>query len=393
MDSDANRALGARPTGEPGRELPSDTPILFVDLASQHNALRRSLDEAFSRVLADGSFTLGGEVDALEREFAQFVGTSDAIGVGSGTDALHIVLRAMGIGAGDEVITAVNSFAATAEAIALAGATPVFADVDPDTLLVDPGAVEAAITSRTRAIIPVHLYGQCADMKRLHGIADAHGLRVIEDACQAHGASRDGLSAGASSDAGCFSFYPSKNLGALGDGGIVTTSDPEIAQRVRSLRSHGEDPDRTHVDVGWTSRLHGMQAAFLRVKLPVLAEWNQRRREVAARYAEALSEIPGVLLPVTLPGAEHVFHLYCIRVAERDAVRARLAERGVQTGIHYKTPLHLEPAFAYLGGRLGDFPVAEKATSEIVSLPMHPFVTDDEVNRVASALAAAVGHA
>lgn len=393
MDSDANRALGAQPTDDSGHGQPSDSPVLFVDLASQHGALRDSLGEAFERVLSDGSFTLGGEVDAFEREFAAFVGTSEAIGVGSGTDALHIVLRAMEIGPGDEVITAVNSFAATVEAILLAGATPVFADVDPDTLLIDADAVAAAVTPKTRAIIPVHLYGQCTDMHRLREIAEAHGLRVIEDACQAHGASRDGYSAGAASDAGCFSFYPSKNLGALGDGGIVTTSDPEIARRVRSIRSHGEDQDRTHVDLGWTSRLHGMQAAFLRAKLPVLAQWNARRREVAARYTSALSGIDGVRLPVTAPGAEHVFHLYCVRVANRDAVRARLAERGVQTGIHYKTPLHLEPAFAHTGGRPGDFPVAEAAISEILSLPMHPFVTEDEVGRVAAALAEAIGHA
>lgn len=390
-DSDADRALGSAvsdqdASGQHTRE------VLFVDLASQHGALSEALHDAFARVLRDGSFTLGGEVEALEREFAEFAGTGEAIGVGSGTDALHIALRALDIGPGDEVITAVNSFAATAEAIALAGATPVFVDVDADTLLMDLAAVEAAITPRTRAIIPVHLYGQCVDMKRLLGMARSHGLRVIEDACQAHGASREGLSAGAAGDAGCFSFYPSKNLGALGDGGIVTTSDPEIARRVRLIRSHGEDGARAHVDLGWTSRLHGLQAAFLRAKLPVLAEWNQSRREVAEKYAAALAGVPGVRLPGVVPGAEHVFHLYCVRVANRDSVRADLARLGVQTGVHYRTPLHLEPAFAYLGGREGDFPVAERATGEIVSLPMHPFVTDDDVARVASALAGAVGH-
>jgi dTDP-4-amino-4,6-dideoxygalactose transaminase len=392
MDSDANRALGTQPTGETVHGRPSDTPVLFVDLASQHDALRDSLGEAFSRVLADGSFTLGGEVEAFEREFAAFARTSDAIGVGSGTDALHLALRAMDIGPGDEVITAVNSFAATAEAIVLAGATPVFVDVDPQTLLIDPDAVQSAITPRTRALIPVHLYGQCADMRRLLDIASAHGLRVLEDACQGHGASRDGLVAGAAGDAGCFSFYPSKNLGALGDGGMVTTDDEALAHRIRMLRSHGEDPDRMHVEVGWTSRLHGLQAAFLRAKLPMLAEWNARRRDVAARYESALAGLD-LRLPTVVPGAEHVFHVYCVRVADRDRVREVLAGHGVQTGIHYRIPLHLEPAFASLGGVEGDFPIAEEAIAQILSLPMHPFVTDDDVARVAAALAEAVGHA
>jgi dTDP-4-amino-4,6-dideoxygalactose transaminase len=393
MDSDVHRAQQALGTkSPPADDTGTYRPVLFVDLASQHDALKEDLRGAFARVLEQGSFTLGGEVDALEAEFAAFVGTRDAIGVGSGTDALHLALRAADIGPGDEVITAVNSFAATAEAIVFAGATPVFVDVDDSTLLMDLDATAAAVTERTRAIIPVHLYGQCVDMRRVLDIASPHGIRVIEDACQAHGASRSGLQAGAAGDAGCFSFYPSKNLGALGDGGMVTTNDEEIARRIRRLRSHGEDANRSHVDVGLTSRLHGLQAAFLRAKLPMLPAWNDQRRAAASRY-EAVLGGNGVVLPTVVPDAEHVFHLYCVRVANRDAVRHSLSQRGVQTGIHYQVPLHLEPAFAFLGGASGDFPVAEKAAREIVSLPMHPHLTGADIERVASALEEAVGHA
>jgi dTDP-4-amino-4,6-dideoxygalactose transaminase len=394
MESDARwgqeaPGMKAPPISRPGEHR---GPVLFVDLGSQHDELKDDLSAAFLRVLEQGSFTLGGEVDALEAEFAAFVGTREAIGVGSGTDALHLALRAAGIGLGDEVITAVNSFAATAEAIVFAGATPVFVDVDDSTLLMDLDATAAAVTDRTRAIIPVHLYGQCVDMHRVLDIASPRGIRVIEDACQAHGASRLGLQAGAAGDAGCFSFYPSKNLGALGDGGIVTTDDEEIARRVRRLRSHGEDANRAHVDVGLTSRLHGLQAAFLRAKLPQLAVWNQQRRVAASRYEEMLGG-NGVVLPTVAPDSEHVFHLYCVRVPDRDGVRRSLSQRGVQTGIHYQTPLHLEPAFAFLGRSPGDFPVAEKAAREIVSLPMHPHLTEADIELVASALGEVLGHA
>jgi dTDP-4-amino-4,6-dideoxygalactose transaminase len=394
MDSDARPTLQASGSKTPlAQSVAADSgPVLFVDLASQHDELKVDLSAAFERVLERGSFTLGDEVEALEAEFAEFVGTREAIGVGSGTDALHLALRAADIGPGDEVITAVNSFAATAEAIVFAGATPVFVDVDESTLLMDLGATTAALTERTRAIIPVHLYGQCVDMHRVLDIASPRGIRVIEDACQAHGASRSGLQAGAAGDAGCFSFYPSKNLGALGDGGIVATNDEDIARRIRRLRSHGEDANRAHVDVGLTSRLHGLQAAFLRAKLPQLAAWNQRRRAAASRY-EAVLGGNGVVLPTVAPDSEHVFHLYCVRVANRDDVRRSLSQRGVQTGIHYQTPLHLEPAFAFLGGVPGDFPVAEKAASEIVSLPMHPHLTQADIELVALALEEAVGHA
>jgi dTDP-4-amino-4,6-dideoxygalactose transaminase len=366
--------------------------IPLVDLARQHAAVEPELDAAYRRVLDRGSFTLGDEVDAFEREFAEYVGTSQGVAVGSGTDALKLALRALEVGPGDEVITAVNSFAATAEAIVLAGATPVFVDIEEDTYLLDLDAVESAITERTAAIIPVHLYGQCVDMERLMAMARRHGLRVVEDACQAHGASRDGSRAGCAGDAGCFSFYPSKNLGALGDGGFVSTNNPAIAERVRTLRCHGEDANRLHTVVGCTSRLHGMQAAFLRVKLPMLDVWNGMRREAALDYQVLLSGAP-LVAPRVAERASHVYHVYCVRVHERDDVRARLSAQGVQTGIHYGLPLHLEPAFAHLGGKPGDYPVAEKASEEILSLPMFPYLTHAEVSRVSAALREVVSRA
>jgi dTDP-4-amino-4,6-dideoxygalactose transaminase len=359
--------------------------VPFVDLKRQHDSVHTELDAAFHRVVAQGSFTLGVEVEALEREFASYVGVAHAIGVGSGTDALHFALRACGIGPGDEVITAVNTFAATAEAILMCGARPVFVDIDEHTCLMDLDATEAAITTRTRAIVPVHLYGQCTDMHRVNAIARVNGLKVVEDACQAHGAQRDGLMAGASSDAGCFSFYPSKNLGALGDGGIVTTDDESIARRVRSLRNHGEDVTRLHVESGYCSRLHGMQAALLRAKLPHLDEWNALRID-AARVYDAAFGGSGVVTPVVAPGAKHVYHLYVVRVRARDRVRATLSDCGIQTGIHYQVPLHLEPAFAASGHAVGSFPVAERAAAQILSLPMYPYLTEGEILGVAEAV-------
>lgn len=360
-------------------------PVPFVDLARQHGRMGTALQDAFERVLSHGGFTLGPEVESFEREFAAFVGASQGIGVSTGTDALHLALRALGVAPGDEVITAANTFAATAEAILMAGAVPVFVDIDPKTHLMDLDAVEDAITYRTAAIIPVHLYGQCVDMHRVRQLADAYDLKVIEDACQAHGASRNGIRAGQSGDAACFSFYPSKNLGAIGDGGIVVTSDPEVAENVRLLRNHGEDPSRLHTEPGYCARLHGLQSAFLREKLPYLEEWNRSRQEAAASYREALADAR-VVLPTAAPGADHVYHLYVVRMKDRERARALLSERGIQTAVHYAVPLHLEPAFASLGYRLGDFPHAEKAAEEIVSLPMFPYLTDDEIFSVADAV-------
>lgn len=360
-------------------------PVPFVDIARQHERMDGRLEAAFRRVLEHGAFTLGPEVEEFEREFAAFVGARDAVGVSTGTDALHLALRALGVGPGDEVITATNTFAATAEAILMAGARPVFVDIDPETYLMDLDGVEAAITRRTRAIVPVHLYGQCVDMVRVREIADVSGLRVIEDACQAHGASRGGIRAGQAGDAACFSFYPSKNLGAIGDGGMVVTGDAGVAASIRLLRNHGEDASRLHTVPGYCNRLHALQAAFLREKLPYLEEWNRSRQRAAAAYRETLEDAD-VVLPTAAVGAEHVFHLYVVRVQERDRVRAELAERGVQAAIHYAVPLHLEPAFAPLGYAEGDFPHAEKAAAEILSLPMFPYLTEGEIALVGAAL-------
>lgn len=367
----------------------SQRTIPFVDLRPLHRELGDSLATALRSVVDEGSFTLGREVERFEDGFAGYVGVAHAVGVGSGTDALHFALRACGVGPGDEVITAVNTFAATAEAILMAGARPVFVDVDDSTLLMDLDAVEAALTARTRAIIPVHLYGQPVDMLRLMGIARRAGVKVVEDACQAHGAVCGTQRTGSLGDAGCFSFYPSKNLGALGDGGIVTTNDPLIADRVRSLRNHGEDASRLHVEPGYCSRLHGLQAAFLSEKLPHLDNWNSLRMQTASLY-DRLLESSGAVLPGRASGVSHVFHLYVIRVRDRDHFRAELAERGIQTGIHYAVPLHLEPAFAGIAGSRGEFSVAERAAESIVSLPMFPFMEREDVVRVADAVKEAV---
>jgi len=359
--------------------------VPFVDLTRLHGTLGDSLSSAFDTVVNESAYTLGRTVKRFEDEFAAFVGVDHAVGVGSGTDALHFALRACGVGPGDEVLTAVNTFAATAEAIVMAGARPVFVDVHPDTLLMDMDALEGALTERTRAIVPVHLYGQPVDMDRLMTIARGAGLKVVEDACQAHGARCGDRRAGAIGDAGCFSFYPSKNLGALGDGGMVTTADAEIVERVRLLRNHGEDDSRLHVLSGYCSRLHGLQAALLSEKLPHLEHWNALRAEAASVYDRLLAP-SGVVRPGRAAGVTHVFHLYPIRVPGRDAVRAALGDRGIQTGIHYAVPLHMEPAFADLAYSPGDFPVAEEAARSMISLPMYPFITEEELALVAGAV-------
>jgi dTDP-4-amino-4,6-dideoxygalactose transaminase len=347
-----------------------------------------ALEGAFHGVLGEAAFTLGPRVQLFEQAFASYVGVGHAVGVGSGTDALFLALKAIGVGPGDEVITAVNSFAATAEAIMMAGGRPVFVDVHDDTLLMDVDAAAAAITDRTKAIIPVHLYGQPVDMSRLMEVAQSAGVRVIEDACQSHGA-RSGLyRTGGIGDAGCFSFYPSKNLGALGDGGIVTTDDEEIAAKVRLLRNHGEDASRYHIEQGYCTRLHAIQAAFLAEKLPYLDDWNAMRMQAATLYRDLLSSAD-VILPTHQPGCTHVYHLYVIRVRNRAAFRELLAAQGIQTGVHYEVPLHLEPAFAHLGYVQGDFPVAERASTSIVSLPMYPYIDYEEVARVCEAVSEA----
>ena len=333
---------------------------------------------------------LGENVQALENEFAQFCGARHGIGVSDGTAALHIILRAMGIGPGDEVITVSHTFIATVEAILLAGARPVFVDIDPDTYLMDIAQVKSRITPRTKAILPVHLYGQTVDMDPLLELAAQHGLKVIEDACQAHGAEYKGRRAGSLGDAAAFSFYFSKNLGAYGEGGFITTNDDELARRVRMIRDHGSERRYCHDLVGFNGRLDEIQAVVLRTKLPHLAEWNEQRRSHARQYRERLQGTPAIT-PVECPENKHVYHLYVVQVPQRDELQAWLKSQGVFTGIHYPVPAHLQPAMAFLGYKTGDLPVTERGDCEILSLPMYAELTDAEVKCMADSIQAFYG--
>ena len=366
-----------------------NAPVPFLDIPRELDELRPELLAAMERVLDGSRFILGPEVGLFEREAAETLGVKHAVGVNSGTDALVIALRALGVGPGDEVITSPFTFISTAEAISLVGATPVFADILPATFDLDPAAVRAQVTEATKAILPVHLYGQCADMAPLKAIASEHHLRVLEDAAQAIGATYGGKPAGALGHAATFSFYPTKNLGACGDGGMVTTNDDDVAERVRQLHGHGAAGRDTYVDVGYNSRLDELQAALLRVKLPHLERWNARRRELAARYDEALADLNGVLTPATREGSEHIYHQYTLRVADgrRDAVREALNAAGVGSMVYYAKPLHLRPVYA-TGQSL---PMAEQAANEVLSLPVAQTLRDDEQERVIAALRAAVG--
>ena len=359
--------------------------VAFVDLYQQHQAIEEELVEVFRRVLRKSSFILGPEVVAFEKAFASYVGATECIAVNNGTTALQLVLASLGIGPGDEVITVANTFIATAEAISAVGARPVFVDVDPVSYTMDPQLVEAAITPNTKALLPVHLYGQAADVDALLEIARRHNIHLVEDACQAHGATYKGRKAGSFGVAGCFSFYPGKNLGCLGEGGAVVTSNPELAQRMRMLRDHGSVKKYEHRLPGYNFRLEGIQGGFLSVKLPHLDRWNARRREVAKLYQELLSDT-SLGLPVEMGWGEHVYHLYVIQADDREALRNALNAAGVECGLHYPVPLHLQAAYTDLGYEKGRFPVSEHLSSHILSLPMHPFITDEEVKRVASVL-------
>jgi dTDP-4-amino-4,6-dideoxygalactose transaminase len=362
--------------------------IPFVDMRERIARLRGDLLAACERVIDSGVFVMGPETEALEQEFAAYCGVAHAVAVNSGTAALQLALLALGIGAGDEVITVSHTFIATVEAITATTATPVLVDIDPATYLIDPDAVEAAITPRTRAIVPVHLYGLPCDMPRLRAIAAKHGLAVIEDACQAHGARIGGRRAGSFGDAACFSFYPAKNLGTIGEGGMLVTNDAALAARARRLRSHGESARYVHDEPGWNLRLSEILAAAVRVQLPHLDDWNERRREAAGAYADALQRLP-LRLPAEPSGREHVYHLYVVQTDERDAVRAALQSRGIGTGVHYPVPVHLQQAYAELGLARA-LPVTEAAASRILSLPMFPEITRAQVDAVAAALEAAV---
>jgi dTDP-4-amino-4,6-dideoxygalactose transaminase len=362
--------------------------VPFVDLRARVRAIRAELDEAFARVLDSGWFILGPEGEAFERELAASLGARDAVAVANGTEALHLSLRALGIGPDDEVVTSSLSAAFTALAVLSAGARPVFVDVDEATLNLDPEAVRRALTSRTKAILPVHLYGHPADMDPILALARERGLAVVEDACQAHGAQYKGRPVGTLAGEralGALSFYPTKNLGALGDGGAVLVNDSALAARLRRLRNGGQSDRYRHETPGINSRLDELQAALLRVGLLHLPAWTERRRALAALYEREL-EGAGVTLPREQAYARAVFHLFVVRHPRRDAFMAALAARGVGTLIHYPIPLHLQPAFAPLGGRPGDLPVAEKAAGEIVSLPLYPEMTDEQARAVVAAV-------
>lgn len=362
--------------------------VPFVDLPGQYKTLKPEIDAAVLRVLDSGDFALGPEVAEFEREFAAYVGTRHAVGLNSGTSALHLALLALGIRPGDEVITTSMTFIASAAAIRYAGAIPRFVDIEPVTCTIDPARLERAITSRTRAIMPVHLYGQIAAMDDILAIAARHGLPVIEDAAQAHGTKdAQGRLAGSLGRVGCFSFYPSKNLGAYGEGGILVTNDEEIASTSRALRDWGQSARYRHTVLGYNYRMDGIQGAILRVKLRHLEAWTDARRGHAAQYRVWLGAAD-VGLPSERPGTRHVYHVYAIRSMQRDALRRHLDASGIQTGVHYPIPLHLQPVFADLGHVQGDFPVAESLAAEQLSLPMFAELTDAQIREVAVAVKA-----
>jgi len=359
--------------------------IPFLDLRSQHQALESELSEAVLRVIRSGQFVLGPEVEAFERSFAAYCGATHAVAVNSGTSALHIALLAAGVGPGDEVITVPMTFVATVAAILYAGATPVMVDLDPQTWTMDADRFEAAITPRTKAVMPVHLHGRLADIERIAEIAERRGICLIEDAAQAHGAERAGRRAGTFGDAGCFSFYPGKNLGACGEGGAIVTDRGDLAQRARMLRDWGQERKYLHVAKGFNFRMDGIQGAMLNVKLQHLEAWTAQRRRVARLYDSHLSQA-GIRTPAPAGEFDHVYHVYAVRIRDRDAVRAQLNDAGIQTGIHYPIPVHLQPAYADLGHGDGAFPVTERLAHETLSLPMFPEMTEDQVDRVCSAL-------
>jgi len=364
--------------------------VPFVDLKVQASRLRAEFDAAFSSVVSRAAYTMGPELREFEEAFAAFCDCTHAVGVSSGTDAVKLALLGAGVRPGDEVIVPANTFIATAEAVSQLGARPVFVDCRDDTALIDPTLIEAAVTERTKAVVPVHLYGQPCDMDAVAAVAGRRGLAVVEDACQAHGARYKGRRVGSFGLAAGFSFYPGKNLGALGDGGAVTTQDEALAEQLLLLRNHGQADKYTHAVVGWCSRLHNLQAGFLLKKLAHLEAWNAARRRAAARYDELLADVAGVTPIAVGSVVEPVYHLYVVRVRARDAVPEELGAHGIETGIHYPAPLHLQPAYAGLGYGRGDFPVSERLAAEVLSLPMFPELGDAQIEHVVERLAAAV---
>jgi dTDP-4-amino-4,6-dideoxygalactose transaminase len=365
-------------------------PVAFLDLARTTAALRKEIDGAIAEVLDAGRYVLGARLEAFETAFASYCGVRYAVGVGSGTDALQLALAACGVGQNDEVITVTNTCVPTAAAISALGAVPVFADVEPRTYTIDPAALEARITPRTRAIVPVHLYGQCADMDGVLAIARRRGIRVIEDCAQAHGARFDGRIAGSMGGAGCYSFYPTKNLGALGDAGMIVTDDAALATAVRAARNYGLTPGGAYETKSANSRLDELQAAIMLATLPRLEARNERRRAIAARYTSAFAGT-AIVCPVEAPRRRHVYHLYVVRVPGRDGFRRRLEERGIGTMIHYPMLVHRTPAYRERARDERHLPVSCRVVDEIVSLPLYPDLTDGEVDAVIAAALASIG--
>jgi len=370
------------------------TPIPMVDLRAQYARVAASVDAAMRRVVESTQFIRGQDCELFEREFAAYCGVAHACGVANGTDALTLALKACGVGPGDDVLTVAATFIGTAEAIVLNGARPLFVDVDPRTYTMDPALVEAALTPRTRAIIPVHLYGHPADVAPIAEIGRRHGIPVIEDAAQAHGAEVRGRKVGGLATLACFSFYPAKNLGAYGDGGMVVSDDGALLARVRLLANHGSGAHKyDNVVIGTNSRLDTLQAAVLRVKLRHLDEWNQERAERALAYTAALGGIPGLALPEPGAAVRPAWHLYTVRATDRAGLQAHLREKGIATAIHYPRPLHLQPALAAAGGRAGDLPVSEQLCAEALSLPLYPELPLPAVERIAAEVRAFCGAA
>jgi dTDP-4-amino-4,6-dideoxygalactose transaminase len=354
--------------------------VPFVDLKAEYLEMKSEIDQAVHRILDSGWFILGPELEKFESEFSEFCGAKYVVGVGSGTDAIYLALKALGVGPGDEVITVSHSFIATALAITFTGATPVFVDVDPDAYTLDPQCARAAITPRTKVLLPVHLYGQTANMSELMRLAETYHLAVVEDACQAHGAKYKGQSAGAIGHIGCFSFYPTKNLGAYGDGGAVVTNDPQLADRLTALRNYGQEKKYYHASIGTNSRLDEMQAAVLRVKLGHLEMNNQRRRQVAAAYAPLNRDF--VHIPVEAPDCTHIYYVYVVRVSERDALQVHLKNNGVGTLVHYPIPIHRQQAYAEINKIVTDMPITERIADEVLSLPMYSQLSLKQVGDV-----------
>ena len=368
-----------------------NTRVPYLDLKAQYQSIKPEIDAAIARVLDSCQFVLGPEVAGFEEEFAAYCGTTECIALNSGTSALHLALLAAGVGPGDEVITVPFTFVASVSAVTYAGARPVLVDIDPRSFTMDPAAIEAAITPRTKAILPVHLYGQSADMDPIMEIARPHGLVVIEDAAQAHGAKYKGRPVGSIGDMACFSFYPGKNLGAYGEGGAVTTSNPEYAHTIRMLRDWGQDRKYHHVLRGFNYRMEGFQGAILRVKLRHLEAWTEARRAVVRLYDELLAD-SGVETPTEMPWGRHVYHVYTLRSDDRDGLHAALQADGIQTGIHYPVPAHLQPAYADLGYGRGAFPQSEAAAEQVLSLPLYPELSPQAVAQVGGAVKKAIAN-